>query len=244
MELRKITDRVWYSVFEEERDRPCLGYIKGDNWSLAVDAGHSAAHVKEFYCALEKEGLPLPSLTVITHWHWDHAFGMHSIAGLSVANSRTKQHLEEFDTIVRTEGVNRFFDLDPSIRKEYASGEAVVIVPADIVFKDRLSLDMGKVTALLSTCPSPHTDDTTLVFIPEERILFVGDAISGVFPTWERDPEKTRMLLDEIRTFDVDHVLGGHWHVFQKDELIGVLEAEINPAVSAEECRGHNQQAE
>ena len=48
MELIRLSERVWYSMYEEERDRPCLGYIKGDRWSLAVDAGHSAAHVREF----------------------------------------------------------------------------------------------------------------------------------------------------------------------------------------------------
>ena len=76
MELIKVSDRIWYSMFEEERDRPCLGYIRGDDWSIAVDAGHSDAHVEEFYEALKKEQLPLPALTVITHWHWDHAFGI------------------------------------------------------------------------------------------------------------------------------------------------------------------------
>ena len=44
--------------FEEKRDRPNLGYVRGENWSLAVDAGHSDVHTKEFYALLEKEGLP------------------------------------------------------------------------------------------------------------------------------------------------------------------------------------------
>ena len=44
MELTRISDRVWISPFEKERDRPILGYIKGDNLSIAVDAGHSEAH--------------------------------------------------------------------------------------------------------------------------------------------------------------------------------------------------------
>jgi len=228
MELRKLTDRIWYSEFEEERDRPCLGYIKGENWSLAVDAGHSAAHVKDFYHSLDEEGLLIPSVTVITHWHWDHAFGMHSINGLSVANRRTNHHLNSFADMVRMEGEQKFFDLDPSIRKEYASGEAVVIVPADIEFDDRLSFDLGGVTVRLSTCISPHTDDTTLVYVPEEKVLFVGDAISGVFPTWERDPEKTKMLVDTLTTFDADQIVGGHWYVFQKDELLNALLAEID----------------
>ena len=231
MELIRLSERIWYSEYEEERDRPCLGYIKGDNWSLAVDAGHSAAHVREFYEALEKEGLPLPALTVLTHWHWDHTFGMHSIAGLSAANARTNHHLETFAGKVRQEGPEVFFGLDPSIRKEYAGGEPLVIVPADIVFEDRLQLDPGGVTVSLTTCTSPHTDDSTLVFVPAERVLFVGDCISGEFPTWERDPGKTGGLIAALRTFEADYILGGHWDVFRKEELLDELEDAIGERV-------------
>ena len=67
--LKKLTDRIWYFPFEEERDRPNMGYIRGDKWSLAVDAGHSAAHTQAFYKALQENGLPLPEITVLTHWH-------------------------------------------------------------------------------------------------------------------------------------------------------------------------------
>ena len=96
MKLERLTDRIWYYPYEEYRDRPNLGYIRGDKWSLAIDAGHSDEHVAEFYAALEEEGLPLPDLTVITHWHWDHTFGMHVIHGLSLANALTNQYLREF----------------------------------------------------------------------------------------------------------------------------------------------------
>ena len=40
MELKKVTDCVWFYPFEKERDRPILGYIKGDHFSVAVDAEH------------------------------------------------------------------------------------------------------------------------------------------------------------------------------------------------------------
>ena len=55
MELKRLTERIWYFPYEEERDRPNLSYILGDQWSLAVDAGHSDAHVEAFYEALERE---------------------------------------------------------------------------------------------------------------------------------------------------------------------------------------------
>ena len=32
MELYLAADRIWYSAYEEERDRPCLGYIRGNKF--------------------------------------------------------------------------------------------------------------------------------------------------------------------------------------------------------------------
>ncbi len=223
VKLIKINDRIWYSMYEEERDRPCLGYVRGDHWSLAVDAGHSDAHVKEFYEALRKESLPLPTLTVITHWHWDHAFGMHKICGLSVANTITNRHLKEFSDEIQVEGVNKFLSLDPSIQKEYADGRKVVIVPADIEYTGKMDLDLGGISVRLFQSISPHTDDTTLVYLPEKRFLFVGDSISGVFPTWKRDPKKTKELMRTLEKTDADTCLGGHWPVMTKRELLTAL---------------------
>ena len=48
MELKKVTDCVWFYPFEKERDRPILGYIKGAHFSVAVDAGHSEAHTRKW----------------------------------------------------------------------------------------------------------------------------------------------------------------------------------------------------
>ena len=63
--LNRLTERIWVYPFEEERDRPNLGYIRGDRWSLAVDAGHSDAHVAEFYRALEDAGLKECDVAVV-----------------------------------------------------------------------------------------------------------------------------------------------------------------------------------
>ena len=58
MKLNRLTPRIWVYPYEEERDRPNLVYVRGDRWSLAVDAGHSADHTRAFYQALEDAGLP------------------------------------------------------------------------------------------------------------------------------------------------------------------------------------------
>ena len=219
MNLIKLSDRIWYSEYETERDRPSLGYIRGDHWSIAVDAGHSARHVDEFYEALKREDLPLPKITVITHWHWDHAFGMHRISGLSAANVRTEHHLKEMAEEISLSGTERFFSIDPSIGKEYAGGEPVVIVGPDIVFDGAMTLDPGGIRVQLITSVSPHTDDSTLVFIPEEKVLFLGDSTSGEFPTWEADPEKKAALLGTLNKIDADRFIHGHWEPVSREQI-------------------------
>ena len=140
MELKRLTEHIWYMPFEAERDRPNLGYVKGDHWSLAIDAGHSAAHVREFYKLLEKEGLPLPGLTVLTHWHWDHTFGMHAVKGLTLANNRTNGYLAEWKNKIETNGPKEFFALHESIRREYVANTEIIVKKQIWCFPERLCL--------------------------------------------------------------------------------------------------------
>ena len=129
MKLNRMTERIWVYPFEEERDRPNLSYIHGNRWSLAVDAGHSADHTREFYGALEKAGLPMPKLTVLTHWHWDHTFGMHAVRGLTLANERTNRYLAAFRDRLEKEGTGFFLEMDQSIRREYQDGKPYLCLP-------------------------------------------------------------------------------------------------------------------
>ena len=93
--LKQVTQRVWCLPWEEERDRPSLYYIRGDRRSLAGDAGSSPAHVAQFYAALEKRGLPLPDFTAVTHWHWDHTFGLGAVQGVTLASALTNRKLRQ-----------------------------------------------------------------------------------------------------------------------------------------------------
>lgn len=228
MELTKVTDRIWYYPFEKERDRPILGYVKGDDWSLAVDAGHSKYHTLEFYSALEKAGLPMPSVTVLTHWHWDHSFGMWALKGKCISNERTKDHLMEFKKWYLEHDTEDFLALDESIRREYAEcydirKNPVIVTVPDILFIDEMRLDAGNCPIRLLQTEAPHTDDSTLIVVENEKVLFLGDAAGGVFPTWEKNPALCRKLADTIERLDVDICLESHHFPQTKQEMIDNL---------------------
>jgi len=220
MKLNRLTERIWVFPFEEARDRPNLGYIRGDRWSLAVDAGHSADHTAAFYRALEAAGLPLPGLTVLTHWHWDHTFGMHAVHGLCLANEKTNGHLLAFREKLAREGRESFLALHESVRREYEGNRPVVATPADMVFAGELLLDAGDCPVRVFQAEAPHTDDTTLVHVPGEKVLFVGDAACGAFPGWKRNPALCRKLADAVEAVDAELCLEGHWTPETKRDVL------------------------
>ena len=223
MNLNRLTERIWVYPYEEERDRPNLSYIKGDRWSLAVDAGHSADHTEAFYRALEEAGLPLPELTVITHWHWDHTFGMHAVHGLTLANERTNRYLADFKERLEKEGTAFFLAMHESIRNEYGDGKPVIVKPADLIFRGEILLDAGNCPIRIFQAEAPHTDDSTLVWVPDENVLILGDCTGGTFPDWTVDQPLADQLAETVRKVNPGICLPGHWTPLSPEIIIDDL---------------------
>ena len=231
MKLERLTNRIWIFPYEEERDRPILGYVQGDNWSLAVDAGHSDSHVNDFYRTLQENDLPLPTLTVLTHWHWDHTFGMHKVNGFTMANKRTNNALSEIRDKIEREGREWFLAFDYKIRNEYAGNRPVAVTNADMVFTGEILLNAGNCPIRVFQAESPHTDDSTIISIPDEKVLFLGDAAYGAFPTWESDPELCRKLVKAISPIDAEICIESHHDPLAKAKVIQDLQTTINSEI-------------
>lgn len=220
MKLKRLTEHIWIMPYETERDRPNLGYVKGGSWSLAVDAGHSAAHTKAFYALLAAENLPLPRVTVLTHWHWDHTFGMHAVNGLTLANGRTNGYLKQWREKIAKNGPEEFFALHESIRREYRDNPAVTVKTADMVFAGEMALDLGSCGVRILETAAPHTDDSTVVYVEEDQTLFIGDAAGDDFFTGIKDAGLCAKLAETIRGIRPAICLEGHWEPVSMDNTL------------------------
>lgn len=225
MKLQRISEHVWIFPFNSSKDRPNLGYICGAKMALAVDAGHSSAHVEEFYDAIKAEGLPLPEITVITHWHWDHTYGIHAVNGKTMARTETNAKLAQIRREMSREPakVREFLNSDPTVRREYAGGVPVIVVPADENIQEDRIIDLGGVTAELIIAESPHTDDALLVYVPEDNVLFVGDAELGEFPSWKMDWDKMAAFAKKVQGIDAGVIIDGHWKPYTKEEFLAEI---------------------
>lgn len=181
--LQSITARCHYLPCEKETDRPCLGYVRGDRISLLIDAGNSPAHYRAMQEAIARCGLPAPGLAAITHAHWDHTYGMAACTVPVMVNHATQQHLQRMSAWAWTlpameqrlrTGEDILF-CHECILKEYPDLSAIRVRTGDIVYRDRLTLDLGGVHAILMHLENSHADDCSIVYIPEEKVVYLGD---------------------------------------------------------------------
>ena len=100
------------------------------------------------------------------------------------------------------------------------------IVTADLAFDREILLDAGNCPVRVFRADAPHTDDSTLVFVPGDKALFLGDAACDVFTTGEKDPEKCRRLAAAIRETGAETCLEGHWTPLSTEETLKDLLAQ------------------
>lgn len=235
-ELERVTERIYMLRGEDftGRDRPFLYYIRGDKLRLAVDAGNSPHHVKSFYAALKAAGHPTPDLTVLTHWHWDHSFGLRAVKGLTLATRETNDALRrmenwKWDEASMEERLSTGEDIPACaecIRREYADPQTIRVTTAQMEIEGPLTIDLGGVTCRLIPRDSPHSRDGLFILIPEERALAVGDGESGDYYELggRYDPERLESLTAFLEGLDYDLALPGHQGPWTKENQLSALE--------------------
>ena len=187
--LQKIAPGIYYLPNEEETDRPILGYIQGEKYALLVDAGNSPAHLEKMMGALRDENLSAPDMVALTHWHWDHTFGLCAFKGISFASKLTFLQLKTMkswkwnpeDMAHRLQTGEEIVFCHEHMLKEYEDPTKIQVVLPTVQFEGKMVLDLGKRKVILEQVGGPHSEDSIWVYLPEEKIYFVGDADSEDF---------------------------------------------------------------
>ena len=237
----RITDRIYCFPGEDftGRDRPFLYYVRGDKLRLAVDAGNSPAHVRAFYAALKAAGHPTPDLTILTHWHWDHTFGLRAVKGLTLATQATNEVLRKVQTwawdpasmeerLASGEDIQACADC---IRREYNDPEKIRVVTADMEINGPVTLDLGGVTCKVIPQDSPHSRDGLFLYFPEEKALAVGDGESGDYYELDGqyDTRRLEAFLSFLDTLDYDLALPGHQMPWSRADQLAELRTHLEP---------------
>lgn len=204
--------------------------VVGNNKTLMIDAGNSEAHAHYFLNELKKREVPHPDLVVLTHWHWDHIFGLSALPDtVSIASKETEREMEKLipfswsdealDARVK-EGIEIEF-CAKAIKEEYTDHREIKIILPDVTFDRRIEINLGGVTCIVQFVGGDHAADSVIVYMKEEKILFLGDCI---YPKMYAEKvhytiKETLRLLDELESFDAQTYIPSHQKPISKEEF-------------------------
>ncbi|MCQ8774743.1 MBL fold metallo-hydrolase [Streptomyces telluris] len=177
------------------------GLIVAGNRSALVDTAATEARAR----ALKEAVAPLtarpPQFVVNTHSHGDHTFGNYLFADDAVVVSHERTRTEMADIGLHLTG----------LWPEVCWGDVSVELPT-LTFRDRLTLHIGDVTAELLHPGIGHTTNDTVVWLPEQRVLFTGDLVmSGATPFCLMGSVSGSLAVTEqLRALDPVTVVAGH----------------------------------
>ena len=237
--MKKFNDYIYYMMHDDNNDEPYLFYIKGNRFSLQIDAGNSPKSYKQFEDLLEEEGLKKPDLLVLTHWHWDHTFGLTSAKCPVIASDKTQEYLKdvltwswnEEDMLQRIKEKKDIEFCYEKMHVEYPDISKISTRLADIVIDSKTTIDLGDIICELIPHDSPHTRDALFINIPVLKVLIGGD---GEYEDYydndsKYDRSRLRDFIMFIEDIDFEYYLHGHDGLFlTKKELLEKMKGALN----------------
>jgi glyoxylase-like metal-dependent hydrolase (beta-lactamase superfamily II) len=236
--LRQVTDRVW--LFPPDPDpavvRPGVGVIADAGGCVLVDAGHSPAIARQVAAAIAAAGLPPARRLVYTHHHWDHVWGACAWPDVEIIGHRSGARLlvDEADRpwsdAYLREQVAANPRLGPSFRaraRAMPDWTGFTVVPPHTEFDDALTLPEGVDVRHVG---GGHAPDSTVVVVPDDGVLFIGDAIYPP-PYHLRRADDGFDLVTAHRLLDPDEFGQVAWFVAAHDDPW--TRAEVGPLLDS-----------
>lgn len=224
--LNKISENTYIMPHRDKTDRPSLALISGEKYSLIIDSGNSPRHAQEFLDEISNLDVPPLKYLIITHSHWDHIFGINEMNLITICQRNCAKKIEELrelnwdddslDLHLKSGLLNELGV--SSIKEEIPNREGFTIGSIDIVFDDHLDIDLGNLTCNITSIGGCHTDGSTVVHVPEDKVLFLGDCVYGkrYDGIYGYEMRTLSNMIDKIDAFDADTYIISHEDIFTK----------------------------
>jgi glyoxylase-like metal-dependent hydrolase (beta-lactamase superfamily II) len=179
---------------------------------ISIDAGTRPDFAKGAYEALRAYAKGLPPLTTVfvTHAHWDHVGGHSYFRSLSPTPKfyGRGNYQEEFEKEFSGPDIfgKPFFG-------ERFSPEDVMSYKPDVAIDNRTDLTIGGSKFELIPARGGETHDAMMIYLPDERVMFMGDVIMPYLGApFDEDGDLQGLFdaIDVIVNRNPLHLLHGH----------------------------------
>ncbi len=182
-------------------------FVVTDAGVVVIDALGSPPLAAEMLAEIRRI-TPQPVKTVIvTHYHADHVYGLQTLkaAGAEIiAHARADEYLQSDTARLRMQASRE--DLFPWV------DENTHLVPPDRRLSGPTTLTLGGLHFEISHGGPAHTPEDLVVWLPERRVLFVGDLVfRGRIPfVGQADSGAWIKALDRLLAYDATLLVPGH----------------------------------
>jgi len=184
-EVTEVAPGVYFRLGDVERGQANGGYVVCDNSVVVIEAPNPEASAEMLREIRKLTDRPVRHL-IITHGHWDHDRGADAF-------------IEKGITVIVHE----------NLRRQYAqSGKAGSILGVS----DKLVLTVDGKTIEVFTRGTAHSPTDVFVRLPEEGVLFTGDAVVNMPTAWlgECDIENWIDTLASLSKLGATKICPGH----------------------------------
>jgi len=217
--LQEVAPGIWANILSligPDGGGPNAGFILEGNTTIIVDSLITLRAAREMLANVKKAGGKEPSFLINTHSHSDHIIGNQIFAppAIVIAQENTRE-------VIMSEGaagIRRIADMRPNLAEDLK--DAKVVVP-EITYSDAMTLNFGGRSVKLIHPGPAHTLGDTLVYIPEEQVLFAGDLLfNHITPPIMGDSANWVRALTWLEGLDIKAVIPGHGYVGPKEDLV------------------------
>ena len=209
--ISKVTDHVHYIPDEHRPLVPNVGFVVGTRAILVIDTGLGEENGAIVLEAARSLTATERFFVVSTHTHPEHDLGVIAFPPDATVIRSTRQ--EEDIAASGMSLANRFAQFSERTAELL---EGASVRPSDIVFEDKLVLDLGGVTVQLLNAGPAHTRGDLAIYVEEDEVLFTGDVVMNQFPNPMAPNGTTEAwlaILDAFEALDPQWVIPCHYDI-------------------------------
>jgi cyclase len=249
--LKKVNEGIYVALSKEGGGSVGnAGFIDLGDQTIVFDTFNTQQAAEDLKNIAEKMTNRTVTWVLNSHWHGDHVRGnqvfkesmiissqttyekmrdihpsrihkqRNEIKGLSNYINSLKDQMYKTNDVKLANQINFLSEVESSL-------PTLELVLPQQTFKDEITFHGKKRSAKLFTLGGGHSYCDAILYIPEEKVIFMGDLLFvNSHPTFfeESNPEKWIRILKEIEGMDIQIAVPGHGPLGTKIHLSKVIE--------------------
>lgn len=188
------------------------GFVLCDEGVVVVDSSPSPAKSQADREAIRQISKKPFIALILTHYHSDHWFGAQVFDSEIMASATTAHEMQQ-------QGQNYLDEVRQHHRHLKAELDEVVLAYPTHTFEKQMSLPTTPSVDMIQM--GGHTPGTSIVFVPEEHVLFGSDLVFHDIHPYTKGANIRQWMsaLDEVLRMDAEIIIPGHGGVCGKQEV-------------------------